>query len=140
MTNSDLFYTTGLYSLSFRPSSGPNVKKQAKFLIRSDIFQGHRHRVLNFESLKDLAKTDWRFAFLLKWTDINQTLFDIAANNISVQIPFAFKIKEYTQMIKEKYECTEYNIYRKTEDADLEFARIHKIKTVQWELPVKIEV
>ena len=140
MTNPDLFYTTGLYYLTFRPSTGPNVKKQAKFMIGSDIFHGNRHRVLNFDMIKRMAKEDWRFAFLLKWTDINEDLFEIAFNNISVRIPFRFKVEEYAQMIKEKYDCTEYNIYRKTEDIDLEYARINKIKTVQWENPVKIEV
>lgn len=140
MNNPDLFYTTGSYSLAFRPSAGPNVRKQDKFIIRSDIFQGSKRRMASYEVMKSMAKNDWSLAFLLKWTNINQKLFDIAAKNISVQIPFTFKVEEYAQMLQEKYGCNEYCIYREIDEADLEFSRIHKIKFVQWELPVKIEV
>lgn len=139
--NKDFFFTDGLYSLSYRPSKGPNVKKENEYLLRCDLFPGRTLRVGDYKYIKEKAEEgDWRFKFLLEWTTLSSKIFKIAKKNFNLPLPFSLNIEKYHGCLEKQVTGTGTGLLMEHEMIEAELRRINHIQEVAWELPVKIEV
>jgi len=99
--------TDGRYYLKYRPfknqplKSNKAIHAQIPFFILADIFTNDKHRFKDFEDMKRIAEADDKFRFLLEWTNINESMFELAEENPGTPIPFCFDAVRYRNHIKE---------------------------------------
>lgn len=122
--NSDLTQTDGLYVVKYLPNK---MFKWGAFLIRSDLFDGGKIRVKNYEDLVERAQKDdinaKRFKFLLEWTNISPKLFDIAKEHLALPVPFGFQIEKYYKMILKQKHKRKGLVFRTEEEEEMQRER-----------------
>jgi hypothetical protein len=82
-------YTTGIYTIKFKPGV-PGMEKKP-FAFNIDFLPGHRLRVPSYATLKSLGKKNERIDWLVRNTNISPALFKIARQHIDTPISFGIK-------------------------------------------------
>ena len=94
--NPDLRFTNGTYELIYRPISKQREHaKEKPFVLRCDMLQGSKIRVKDYNALKGLAKSSPVIDWILKWTTLDQKLFNAAKMHYMLPITFTIKYTDY---------------------------------------------
>lgn len=114
--NSNLSQTDGLYNIKFQPNK---LFKWGPFLISCDLFDGKKIRVSSYDDMVERAQADDNrapfFKFLLEWTNLSPTHFEIAKEHIVMAVPFCFNIDKYYKMIQRKKHTRKPSLVFRTE-------------------------
>lgn len=94
----DLFLTNGVVVLRYL-RSGRGFTKKFFFVECFDapIYPIHLIRVSGYEDFLERCKSDWRFEFIRRTTDICPEHFDLARNNYGVRIPIGYNFIKYAK-------------------------------------------
>lgn len=94
--NPNIRFTNGHYELIYRPISKQRDHARINpFIVRCDMLPGSKIRVKNWEDLKKLSKDNLVLQWLINWTTIDKTLFNMAKMNYFVPIIFTIKYTDY---------------------------------------------
>ena len=99
------YFSDLLYSIRYTPCEIFGGKKGKQFLIKADIFDKmykRGHRFVDFEDFCNSEEYKIAIPFLLEFTNISQELFDVAKRNPSLDIPIAFDVLKYIQVVSSK--------------------------------------
>lgn len=114
--NPDLTQTEGLYILKYQPTK---LFKWGPFLINCDLFDGKKIRVKSYDNIVERANSKDEnarfFKFLLEWTNLSPTHFEIAKEHIVMAVPFCFNIDKYYKMIQRKKHTRKPSLVFRTE-------------------------
>lgn len=88
LTNKQSAYTSGSYTIKFKPGV-PGMEKKP-FAFNIDFLPGHRLRTGSYESLKKAAKKYPEIDFLIRYTNLTSSMFRMAKGHIDM--PFSFSI------------------------------------------------
>lgn len=100
--NKDVRLTKGTYTLKYSPISELNGKeKERKFVLVADVLDGKISvRLFDWRDFRShLCKNNAGAQWLLENTNICEELFDIAAHNMGLAIPFAVDFVKYCDKI-----------------------------------------
>ena len=98
------FFTTGLYTIKYKPKD-TNVRcADTPFVINGDMFNNnaHHYRFKDYEQLVEASKTDKRVKWMLDNTTFTKGLIEIAKNHIDLPIPFSFNTVKYYRNLKKR--------------------------------------
>lgn len=104
--------TNGWFTVVYNPEGSPKRVRGKPYTIGQDLVRG-RFCVSGLKHLKALASRIPEFAFLLKWSYFDPTLFKIAKQHPGVAFSFNFKWGEYADMIEKKAEAMGIDIDHK---------------------------
>lgn len=85
--NAHTFYTSGQYTIKFKPGV-PGMEKKP-FVFNIDFLPGHRLRIGSYSGLEQIAKKNPKIKWLLKNTNLNPTYFRIAKNHRDMALGFS---------------------------------------------------
>lgn len=101
LCNPDLRFTNGTYELIYRPiSKQKEHSKEKPFVVRCDMLPGCKIRVKDYNSLKGLAKSSPVIDWILKWTTLDQKLFNVAKMHCMLPITFTIKYTDYVDYLQ----------------------------------------
>lgn len=98
----EYFFTTGLYTLKFKPNEKNMRCKGRPFVINGDMFNNnaHHYRFGSYEELEQAAKTDKRVRWMLENTTFKKRMLNVAIDHIDLPIPFTFDVVKYCRRLK----------------------------------------
>jgi len=100
-----------LFSIRYTPCKIFGPKKDKQFLIKADLLdriEKKGHRFIDFDDFCNSEKYKEVIPFLLKYTNINQELFDLAQSNPCLDFPIAFDILKYFKDVSSKEKNSQY--------------------------------
>lgn len=128
-TNLVYKYTNGQYYIKYKPPITKSLQGK-NFVIIADILSGGKIRVSDpvmFEYMKcGCPEIDW----ILKYTNYDRELFEIARTNIQLAVPFCIDMAKYSRMLKKQVEAEtgvypRYSMFRDVDVAKAEEARYY---------------
>lgn len=98
----EYFFTSGLYTIKFKPKENNMRAKGKPFTINGDMFNNnaHHYRFGSYEELVEAAKTNKRVRWMLENTTFRKELLDIAIDHIDLPIPFSLEVVKYYKRLK----------------------------------------
>ena len=93
-TNKDVFLTSGVYWIRFKPLPNPEVK-ETPFVIKSDLYANSVCRFKDYNHLIALSKNDQRLKWMLENTTFKKSMITIAKQHQGMTIPFVLDITKY---------------------------------------------
>lgn len=99
-TNPDLFYTSGLYHMSYRRLTCSGKVNVKRFCITADFLDRGFVKFYNWRDLVEQSKTNDHVKFILEFTNIEEGMLNIAAQNERMKIPFSLDIMKYDRIVR----------------------------------------
>lgn len=93
-TNIDVFLTSGVYWLRYKPLPNPEVR-ETPFVIKSDLYANSVCRFKDYNHLIALSKTDKKIKWMLENTTFKKSMVQIAKQHEGMTIPFVLDITKY---------------------------------------------
>lgn len=93
-TNIDVFLTSGVYWLRYKPLPNPEVR-ETPFVIKSDLYANSVCRFKDYNHLINLSKTDKKIKWMLENTTFKKSMVQIAKQHEGMTIPFVLDITKY---------------------------------------------
>lgn len=93
----DLFFFDGNIYLRYVRAWNPANRRP--FYLRAwarPLYRIENIRMYNWDDFLEKCKTDWRFDWIRRTTNISPRHFEIAANNYGVMIPVEFSVAKYS--------------------------------------------
>ncbi len=112
-TNPNLISTTGLYNITYRKLTLTGEQNKKRFCLRYDFGRGFV-KFSNYRELLEYAKTNEHVRFLLKYTNIQEHMLELALQNEGMQIPVGFDMCKYDLELREKLgikDKSEYHMF-----------------------------
>ena len=110
----DMYITSGIYTLKFK-SGVPGYENQP-FVIKCDMFVGNRIRISGLKHLAAYGEEDERAKWLVRNTNIDQHLFEVAEQHPDMPIPFCIDFNKLETNLKAKGETRKNYLWVVTED------------------------
>ena len=112
--NEDTFYTSGQYTIKFKPGvPGMEIKP---FVLNIDFLPGHRLRKCSYSALEQIAKKNPKIKWLLKNTNLNPTYFKIAKNHRDMALGFSVNWDQLEKRVMKNGETRKDFLWEVTED------------------------
>lgn len=112
--NEDTFYTSGQYTIKFKPGV-PGMEKKP-FVFNIDFMPGHRLRIGSYSGLEQIAKENPKIKWLLKNTNLTPTYFRIAKNHRDMALGFSVNWDQLEKRVKKNGETRKSFLWEVTED------------------------
>lgn len=93
------------YHVRYAPSANRQFKHRPYVLFSDIIIRPNKSQKVRFKDLDELrerAKKELCLDFILRFTNLDENLLNIARTNFGCIIPVAFDIVKYDKMMKEK--------------------------------------
>lgn len=100
--NPTMFFTTGLYCLSYKKYTHSGAVNMKRFCIKADFVNRQFIKFFSWHDLQEQAKTNDHVKFLLEYTNLNEQMLNIAAQNEDMRIPFCLDIVKYDKEVRPK--------------------------------------
>jgi hypothetical protein len=113
-TNLNCAYTSGAYTIKFKPGV-PGMEKKP-FAFNIDFLPGHRLRVGTYGALEKIAKENIRIKWLIKNTNLSPEHFRIARAHVETPIPFSIDFNLLKEHLTKNGETRKDFLWEVTED------------------------
>ena len=112
--NTHTFYTSGSYTIKFKPGV-PGMEKKP-FVFNIDFMPGHRIRIGSYSGLEQIAKKNPKIKWLLKNTNLNAAYFKIARCHRDMPLAFSVNWDQLEKKIRKNGETRKSFLWEVTED------------------------
>lgn len=112
--NAHTFYTSGQYTIKFKPGV-PGMEKKP-FVFNIDFLPGHRLRIGSYSGLEQIAKKNPKIKWLLKNTNLTPTYFRIAKNHRDMALGFSVNWDQLEKRVKKNGGTRKSFLWEVTED------------------------
>lgn len=100
-SNPDVVLTQGLYYVKYSTTTRRGEKAKIPFIVKYD-FLNERMRVAGYKDLVKASETNEIAAFMIKYTNLNEEMFEIARQNEEMHIPFCLDIVKWNELMREQ--------------------------------------
>lgn len=97
--------TRYLWHIQYTPYDKKGTLRTKPYRVVCDMFDGNVIRVSGYNDLMAQAKVRLDVARYVQWSDVNRESFELAKENLGMQIPTLFNFKEYLKDYKEANKC-----------------------------------
>lgn len=101
-TNPDCCFTSGAYTLKYKPIPDSDQFADRPYVIKCDLFSGNRIRFKNYKDLQSLAASINKVRWLLDYTNFSQRMLAIAKMHPDTPIPFSLDTVLYEKKLRAK--------------------------------------
>lgn len=101
-TNQNCVYTSGLYTIKFKP--GVPGMETKPFVMNIDFMPGNRLRIGRYSGLEKLADESPMIKWLLRNTTLTKEHFKIAMDHMDTAIPFSLDVVKIRENLKKNGE------------------------------------
>lgn len=97
--------TRYLWHIQYSPYTKQGDLRKCPYRVVCDLFNGNVIRVSGYKDLMNYAKERLDVARYVQWSDVSRESFDLAKENLGMQIPTLFNFKAYLEDYRAANHC-----------------------------------
>lgn len=98
-TNPDCCYTSGQYTIKYKPIPDSDQFADKPYVIKCDLFSGNKVRFSNYRNLQFKSQTDPKVKWIIENTTLTPDLLGIAKRHPAMPIPFCLDTVRYCERL-----------------------------------------
>lgn len=119
-TNPDCLFTSGAYTLKYKPIPDNDQFADRPYVIKCDLFAGNRIRFKNYGDLQKIAASINKVRWLLDNTTFKQRMLATAKRHPDMPIPFSLDVVEYEKKLVAQGDTNWSFLWEVKEHGDIE--------------------
>jgi hypothetical protein len=119
MTDPDCCFTSGAYTLKYKPIPDSDQYAFRPYVIKCDLFSGNRIRFANMKDLRNLPEKNAKVKWIIENTNLTSDMLGIAKRHPDMPIPFNLDTVRYCERLGRAKDISRF-LWEVKEHGDIE--------------------
>ena len=107
-TNLNCCYTTGSYTVKYKPIPDSDQFADKPYVIKCDLFSGNKVRFSNYRNLQFKGQTDAKVKWIVENTTLTPELLGMAKRHPTMPIPFCLDVVKYSERLGRRNDISRF--------------------------------